>query len=313
MVDEVLLLDPLSSDAINRLSAGLAAMGEYDKGIREARKLIDISPNSPVGHYREGELEYANGNWAKGIIKGIDALEVDPGDPELATMVGDYYVALELPVDARRWYDRASEIDIDHPVARAAPLILLLYSNDIAGAAELARQLLDEGIGDRQGSHELILRAIWREARGTGDLQAALDFLEGHFPHLYEDEVELVAADNYKRVVIGSMMVAAGDDARGGALLRGTLSRVDEIEAVFGPWLLGVRASNGLGDRDSTLNRLKDYSVDPYTPVLWPIRFRDASDTDLLREEPEFQKLIADFEQNAARQREILAQWLAAE
>lgn len=312
-IDEVLELDPLSSDAHDRRTVALRILGDYETGILEARKIVEINPNSPVGYYREAEIEYAQGNWASALVKSIEALKVDPGDPELAMMIADYYIAMELPNDAQRWYDRATEIDASHPVSRAAPLVMFLYNDDIAGGNSLARQLLKEGIEDRQGSDALILRAIWKETAMSGRYGETLNYLEDHFAHLFEDNPEWRFDERFGRVAIGSMMIAAGDTNRGRMLLRRTVERSDETVEVFGPWLLGVRASNGLGDKEGALRRLRAYAEQPYSPVLWPIRIRNAPEFEFLQDEPEFIELIQDFEKNAAEQRKILSDLLAAQ
>ena len=306
-VDEVIVLDPLSPDAHDRRSIGLNRMGDFDGAIEAARRIIQINPNSPVGYYREAGSEYARGNWAAGIVKNMQAIDVDPSDPELAMLIGDLYLAIESPADAKRWYDRASEIDPDHAVSRTAPVNLHLYNNDISLAAKLARQLLDDDIEDRHGSHAMIVRAIWLDAKSSGHYDGALNYLEGHFGHLFEDNPKWRRQDEYKRIAVGSMLIANGDEDRGETILRESLSRADSAGDAFGPDLDSVRASLSLGDDAGALSRLRAFSDDPFSPELWPIQVRNAPEFEALRDVPEFVELINGFEENAAKQREILA------
>jgi len=306
-VDEVLVLDPLSRDAHDRRSFGLMVMGDFDGAIKAAQRTIETNPNSPVGYYREGAAEYARGNWAAAIVKTMHALDVDPSDPELAMLIGDYYLAIESPVDAKRWYDRASEIDPDHAVSRTAPVNLHLYNNQISLAAKLARQLLDEDIEDRQGGHAMIVRAIWLDAKLTGNYDDALNYLEGHFGYLFEDKPQWLRQDEYKRIAVGSMLIANGDEDRGEAILRESLSRADSEDDAYRPGLGAVRASLSVGDHAGALSRLRAFVDDPFSPELWPVRFRNAPEFEALRDEPDFVELIKSFEENATKQREILA------
>lgn len=310
-IDEVLILDPLSRDAHDRLSTGLRVMGNFDGAIEAARRIVEINPNSPVGYYREAESEFARGNWAVAIVKTIQALDVDPSDPELAMLIGDYYLSIDSLADAKRWYDRASEIDPDHPVSRTAPVNLHLYNDEISSAARLARQLLDEGVEDRQGSHSMIVRAIWLDAKMTGNYDDALGFLEGHFGRLFEDNPEWQFDDRYHRIAIGSMLIANGAEDRGESLLRESLDRADKAGEVFGPGLNSVQASLNLGDIEGALSRLRAFSEDPSSTELWPVRVRNSPGFEALRDEPEFIEMIRGFEENAAKQRDVLAGLLA--
>ncbi len=313
IIDELLVLDPLSAEAHFQRTVALSLLGDYEGGIAQARRMVEINPNSPTGYYREAEMEFRLGNWANAIIKAMEAQVIDASDPELPMMIADYYLAMELPNDAERWYDRASEIDASHPVSRAAPLVMYLYNNDIANAAKLARQLLDEGVEDRQGSQELMLRAIWKDARKSGHYRDALNLLRDHFPKLYEEDPQWRFDDRFARVAIGSMMMAAGDEKQGRVLLNETLDRADKAAVEFGPWLLGVRASNGLGDRSGALQRFQAFVDAPYSPDLWPIKIRGASDFELLKDEPEYVEWVSGLQENAAKQRELLSELLAAD
>jgi TolB-like protein/Tfp pilus assembly protein PilF len=312
-IDEVLVLDPLSVSAHHRRSSLLNSMGRGEEAIIVARKIVEINPDSPVGYYQEADTEYGRFNWANALVKTMESLEVDPGDPELATGIGDYYLAMELPEEAKRWYDRATEIDAMHPVSRAAPLVLSLYNNEIEDGAKLARQLLEEGVENRQGSQSLVIQAIWADAVRTGRYRETLDYLQEYFPGPFDSNPEWRFDDRYQWIAIGSMMISAGDDDRGRELLGESVRRADEATEIFRPLLLGVEASNGLGDKEGALERLRVFTKDPWSPEIWPIRLRHAPAYELLRDEPEFIELVAGLEQNAAEQRETLPELLAAQ
>lgn len=96
------------------------------------------------------------------------------------------------------------------------------------------------------------------------------------------------------------MMNIAGGELLGQALLTESLRRSDEATKAFSPRVTGIGASNGLGDRDGALQRLRAYMLDPHSSELWPIRIRNASEYGLIRQEPEFIEFVEDLEQNAA-------------
>ncbi len=140
-----------------------------------------------------------------------------------------------------------------------------------------------------------------------------MEYLEDYFPQMYEKDPEWRFADRYARVAIGSMMMIAGTEEQGRNLLNVAVSRADETSELLGPWLFGIKARSGLGDRDGALRQLRAYAADPYSPEPWPVRIRNAPEFQQIRSEPEFVEVIAGLEKNAAEQRQILAELLAAD
>ena len=157
----------------------------------------------------------------------------------------------------------------------------------------------------------MIVRAIWLDAKLTGEYGGALSFLEGHFGRLFEDNPEWRFADSYRRLAIGSMLIANGDEDRGEIILRESLNRADKAGDAFGPGLMSVRASLSLGDEEGAVSRLRAFSEDSFSPELWPVRVRNAPEFESLRDKPEFIEIIRGLEENAAKQREILAGLMA--
>jgi hypothetical protein len=220
---------------------------------------------------------------------------------------------LELPDDARPWYDRATEIDATHAVSKVSPLVLHLYNDDTEFGAELARRLLDEGIEDRQGTKSIILQAIWRDTVRTGRHRETLDYLQDYFPDLFDHSAQWQFDERFHWIAIGSMMISAGDDDQGRQLLDESLRRADEATEIYGPSLLGVQASIGLGDREGALQRLQTFNNDSFAPWLWPTHVRNSPTYELIRDEPEFNRLVERLDRNAAEQRLLLAELLATE
>lgn len=242
------------------------------------------------------------------------ALREDPDDPELPMMIGDLYIAMEMFGDAKRWYDRASEVDSQHPVSRAAPLALLIVQDaDTKAAAKLARQLLDEGIDDRQDSQSLVLWAIWRDAEKYGTQKVAVDYLEDHFPEIYADDPTWQFDYRYHWYVIGSMMLKAGDTKRGRGLLTESLRRSDAAADAFGAGINSVRMQAALGNKSKAMESFRRYAERPRFPSFWPVWLQRDPGLASIRNEPEFVEYIAKLQNKAAEQRALLPELLAAE
>lgn len=313
-LEQVLALDPLSGEAHNQLAIALSIIDRYDEASAKNKRIIEISPNSPVGYYREADLEYLRGNWANAVVMAMKALRVDPDDPELPMMIGDLYIAMEMFGDAKRWYDRASEVDSQHPVSRAAPLALLIIQDaDTKAAAKLARQLLDEGIDDRQDSQVLALWAIWQDAEKYGTQKAAVDYLEDRFPDVYVDDPKWHFNYRYHWYVIGSMMLKSGDPKRGRALLTESLRRSDAASDAFGAGINSVRMQAALGNKIKAMENFRHFADRRRFLSFWPVWLQRDPGLASIRNEPEFVEYIAKLQNKAAEQRALLPELLAAE
>lgn len=312
MINQVLELDPLSTLAHTQLSAWYRFLGEYDRATEEAAILRDINPRSPTGYYRLAEIENDRGNWALSVIKAMEALEIDPSDPELALVIGDGFISLEMLNVAKKWYDRAVEIDAKHPVSLAAPLILHAYhSTESPDGMRLARRLLDEEIQNRQGSEAIAIRTLWVDAARNGTYDEALEFLRGRYPEFFADEPEWRDGDNHIAYFIGAILMKAGEVDHGHKLLDPLLLRSETAREAYGLRLRGLATTAAFNDKDKTLEHLRAYAPNARSSDLWPIRLREHPAFDFIRDEPEFIELVASLEAHAAEQREVLAALMA--
>jgi len=312
LINQVLELDPLSTLAHTQLSSWYRFLGEYDLAAEEAAKLRDINPRGPAGYYRLAEIEYDRGNWALSVIKAMEAIKVDPNDPELAMMIGDGYISLEMPDEAKKWYDRAVEIDAEHPVSLASPLILhAYYSTESPDGVKLARRLLDDEIQNRQGSEAIAIRTLWADAASNGTYDEALDFLRGRYPDFFEDEPEWRNGDNHIAYFIGAILMRAGEVDQAHKLLDPLLQRAEAGQEAYSLRLRHVTTTGAFNDKDETLEILRAYAPNALSSDLWPVRLRDHPAFDFIRDEPEFIELVASLENHAAEQREVLATMMA--
>ncbi len=312
LINQVLELDPLSTLAHTQLSAWYRFLGEYDLAAEEAAILRDINPRSPTGYYRDSEIEYDRGNWALSVIKAMEAIEVDPNDPELALMIRDGYISLEMPDEAKKWYDRAVEIDAEHPVSLAAPLILYAYdSTESPEGVKLARRLLDEEIQNRQGSEAIAIRALWADAASNGTYDEALDFLRGRYPEFFEDEPEWQRSEDHIAYFIGAIMMRAGLVDHAHKLLDPLLLLSETAQEAYGLGLTALTTTAAFNDKDETLEILRAYAPNARSSGLWPVRLRNHPAFDFIQDEPEFIELVASLEKHAAEQRVVLATLMA--
>ena len=313
--EEALVLDPLSSSLHNNLILQNRVVRRYEEAERYVDKLLQIAPDSPLPWYRKSELEFLRGNWAQSIVSTMQAFELDPHDPELATMIGDHYLTIDDPASASKWYDRAVEIDATHPVSRAAPLSLYLYENRTsAEGPTLARRLIEEDLGARQGTHNLVFQTIWADAARNDTWDEWLEFLSGHFPEYFEKDADQsslpVSATTW---YMGAMMIAAGHDEQGQRVMQRMLENIAERADKYGPGFFHLWNMSAIGQRDEVLSMLRLFLEEKRSADNWPIGIARLHSFDFVRDTPEFTAYIDWLEDHAIEQREELQRLLGTD
>ena len=304
---EALVLDPLSTQLHDQLFWQYFVLDDYDRAAEYIDKLKTIKPESPLPWYREAEFEFTRGNWAAAVLASMSAHELDPDDPEIATLTGDYLLALEMPDEARKWYDRAAEIDANHPVSKAAPLTLYLYEQATTpDGPALARQLITERIDARQGSRSIVLQTLWQQGVRAGNLDETLEFLSGYFPEYFEEGGDWSRWEDGTTWHIGAMLHSAGREDHAWRLLQPLVEQTAEGVDKYGLSMFHIWNLAATGQREPLLAALREYRAMGRARDSWPISVRHFPAFDFVRDEPEFVAYVEWLEQHAGEQREEL-------
>ena len=270
--EAALILDPLSTTIHNDLILQHRFLRQYDKADEYVTKLLKIAPESPLPWYRKSELEFQRGNWAQATIDTMQAFEYDPDDPELATMIGEHYLAIDDPASARRWFDRAVEIDASHPVSRAAPLAIYLYEDRTsADGATLARRLIEDGLAERQGSRALALQVIWDDAERNDTWDEWLEFLSAYFPEYFEADGNWSHRSLNTTWFLGAMLIAAGRDEQGLRVMQEMIEDISARANESGPGFFQLWNMAATGQRGEVLALLQTFLAEQRSTDNWPI------------------------------------------
>lgn len=305
--EAALTLDPLSTTIHNDLVLQHRFLRQYDAADDYVTKLLKIAPESPLPWYRKSELEFLRGNWAQAIVDTMQAFEYDPDDPELATMIGDHYLTINDPASARQWYDRAVEIDASHPVSRAAPLALYLYEDrGTPDGPALARQLIEDGLAERQGSRALALQVIWDDAVRNDSWDEWLDFLSAYFPEYFEADGNWSHRSGNTTWFMGAMQIAAGREEQGLRVMQEMLDDISARARQYGPGFFQMWNMAATGQRKEVLAILQTLLAERRSSDNWPIAVARLRAFDFVRDTPEFIDYIDWLERHAIEQREAL-------
>ena len=304
---QILRLDPLS----NRAHIGLAITFNNTQRFSEASETIAsflrIEPESADAHSVQFFTETRQGNWAAAIATMTDLLALDPDDPEGPGMLGLSYLALDMPVEASRWFGRAVEIDAEHPMSRAAPLWLNYYLQQNEDESyRLARELLEDRVSSRHGSDDIALTILVEHAARTGQYDVALEVLDNLYPHLFDDPPRDLDKDGRATYFAGLALINSGDVDRGTYLMESLLDLRERYDAAYGANRRSVASRLVLGDTDAALDKLAGTAQNKNRWVENKLYLERSPIFDPIREEPEFVALMDEYRENAEEQRQIL-------
>jgi TolB-like protein/Flp pilus assembly protein TadD len=303
----VIRLDPLSENPY----IGLAGLLRSEKKFSEAHELVakrlEMAADSPSLRASQSDNELAQGNLAAATRIMIEAHNLDPDDADMPALVGRYYLALDMPTEARRWFDRAVEIDPQHPLSLSAPLFLNYYlqQNDNENF-QLARQLLEDGIDERQSSRFMALLVLVEYAAKADRNDIALEVLDNLYPNLFDDPPTDLTRNTAATFFAGMALLQSGDEERGTHLLRFYVDYQSRYEDVYRVNRSSLAGRLLLGDIDNAKEKLPAFVENRYYWEMNRMLLEHSSLFDPLREEPAFVQMIDDYQREAGEQRTLL-------
>jgi len=304
---QILRLDPLSERAHIELATNFIATQRFSEASDTIASFLRIEPESMNALSGQFFLEARQGNWAAAIAVMTDSLALDPDDPEGPAILGQAYLAIDMPAEASRWFDRAVEIDAEHPMSRAAPLWLNYYLQQNEDESfRLARELLGDRIGSRHGSDTIALTVLVEHAARTGRHEAVLELLDNLYPHLFDDLPHDLDKDFRATYFTALALINSGDADRGSHLMKSLQELTERFVEAYGVHRRTVAGALALGDIDTALDKLAGLAQKKYFWQDDKLLLERSPLFDPIRDEPDFIALLDDYRKTAEEQRKIL-------
>ncbi len=311
VLQQLIRLDPLSEIAHIWLVRNLMALQKYD----EASKVVDhfriVDPQSGGMSDLEFFNEHGQGNWAVAISIMTESVTENPDpndpDPEGQALLGAAYLAIGMPDEAARWYDRAVEVNAQHPVSLSAPLFMSYYLDEVdEETVRLAQKLLADGIGNRNSARTIAEIVVIEYAEQNGRHDIALEALDNLYPHLLDDPPRDLDKNLFASYLVGRVLLQSGDLERGTQLITAFIDESARYDEVYGAGLTSVASRLALDDIDGALQKLADFGDDPHAGIYYRLFFERSSVFDPIRNEPAYIALIEEYKSNAEQQRRLL-------
>ena len=308
---QLIRIDPLSEAAHVMLAQILSSVARYDESATVIEHFKTVSPDSTGIQDIEFFGEYYQGNLANAISLMTSTVTENPNpndpDPEGEALLGAAYLAIGLPDEAARWYDRAIEVNGEHPVSRAAPLFLNYYRREIdEGSVRLAQQLLVDGIAERNGSRVIAQIILIEYAQQSGRHDVPLEALDNLYPHLFDEPPRDLDKNGFATFLAGWALMQSGATEKGSYLIEQSAQLSERYEEVYGTGLGSVTNRLALGDTKAALRKLSKFSADPHAGLYYRIIFERSSLFESIRSEPEYIEIREMYEANAAEQQRLL-------
>ena len=305
---KILRIDPLSEHALSSLANVLRRQLKFSESSETIARYKSIYPMSVSAPWLESFNDWEQGNLAAAVTSMTDAYLFDRKDAESPFMIGMIYLEMDMPAEARQWFDRTVEIDPQHIDSRLAPIWLNYYlRRNEDENVRLAREFLTDRMDYWRTQGYIAHRVLVEYAAKTGRHDVALEALDNLYPHLFDDPPRELDANPWVTYYAGIALYQSGDLERGRLLIQFVLNQQESGEAFYG--VVGLRsvvAHLVLGDTDAALDKLDDHSRNKYSG--WHDRFdlEHNSIYDPIRNEPTFIALLDEYRENAARKRQIL-------
>ncbi len=304
---KILDFDPLSEIALYYLADMLMRQSKFIEFGETIARYKSIYPMSLGAPWLESLNDWEQGNLAAAVASMTDAYLLDRKDPESPFMVGMIYLHMDMPAEARQWFDRTVEIDPQHVDSRLAPLWLNYYLQQNEDEnVQLARDFLSDRMDYRGFQGYIAFQVLVEHAVKTGRHDVALEALDNRHPHLFDDPPSKLDLDPRATYYVGIAQFQSGDVERGRYLIQSYLDKAESFEESYGVRLRSVVAHLVLGDTDGALDKLEDHSRNKYSTSLDQLELERNSVFDPIRNEPTFIALLDEYRENAAKQRQIL-------
>ena len=308
VLEKALELDPLNVEL--RFELGKAAMygGQAEKNLDQAEKILEIDPSSVHGYVAYLQSYLTIGRYDLAWPWYVKAMDSDPEDFELWAHAGYFTELLGAKSWPDRYMTRANELGPGEPATLRCRIHIHMLRDEFEAALAIARDALAAELDDRWFSRNMFLRMLRDEALRTGDLESAISLYQENRPELFES-TPIITVDNiYAAADLALLFQYAGNPAQAEILIDAAISwyRNFQPDGVFGytVTIVYVHLLALKGERGKALDTLREaidsgWSYDWF----WHIGNRDL---DSIRDEPEFQEIVAQLEAGMATQLEAI-------
>ncbi|MCH7509404.1 MAG: tetratricopeptide repeat protein [Proteobacteria bacterium] len=306
-INDAIQLDPLSPVLQANLGTVLFELGRPEESIAQYKKTIDTDAAFPISYWSVAAIYWTHfGQLDEALLWFRQSLERDPGDANVNAWIGLLYLDLGDRAEAEHWIDKALELGPDSVIPNWAKEMLLLFQGEKTQAREYAGKVLRQDPG-----WTLSLANLGNQDLLAGLAADASARYEKHFPMLFDDGDPKIDRSNVDAAInLGLILTNLGQSSRAKLLLDRSL---DYTESTSMPRIHWYPIAYGIpqqvqiyalqGKTKKALAALRQ-AIDNGWRALWWYWLEHDPNLDSIRDEPEFQAMVAEIRLDMAAQLE---------
>ena len=304
-IERALELDPLSTSLFHDLGRALTSLGRFEEASDAFARIAEIDPGNPYAAHGFAVSTIMSGDLARAAYWSEESGSFDPLDYENPATTAMVYASLGNLEEARIKRDKALALGPNE----ALPVAVNVYFHTVNGewdeAVAAARAALAGGAVNRWNSHNFLLRVMRDEALATGNLDEALAWYQRLTPELFEAEPQVSPQNISRAADLALLLQRAGEPQQAEAVLKRVVAVYDTYytrgAANYPLGIAKVDALALLGREEEALAAMRQL-IDDGWRMLWRWSTVFNPNHESLRGNPEYDSMLAEIEQDLARQ-----------
>ena len=308
ILERALVADPLSLKVLFELGKAEMESGHPEVNVRYAQRALEIDPSSVYANVAMLQAKFWMGQFDQAWPWFIKAVAADPEDYEVTAHVGLTAEILGESDLADRYMEFARSTGSGQPVVLKCDAMIFDMRGRPDKAFALARQALDAELDDRWSSDLVFLRLTRDHLMQTDEYVDAIALYQSRRPELF-NELPVINTDNVEIAAdLALLLRRAGEQETADKIVRASLSwyRDTQVPGVYGA-VVGIIYVELLAlnsEKRAALDALRA-AVDSGWRLVAQWNLIDEGYSSL-RDEAEFQAIVAEIEDDMARQLEAI-------
>jgi TolB-like protein/Tfp pilus assembly protein PilF len=304
-------LDPRSVAITLLFGSILRDLGLHDEALVQYEKTIALNPTYAPAHRNMARLHRVWGKFDEAAVWYRKAIALDSDHPSALANLGSLYLELGDEQQAERWLSRSIELAPERVGTIANMARFSWHRGHEAEALDYARKVPVIDPGSNYASWMFFLQTK-RELQ-TGHYAEARARIEKSNPELLVEDEPIIDEENLEAAIsLAYVLTQTGELERAELLLTRALAFFQTIPKWSG-WRYrtsDVRIYALQGQTAEALAALR-VAIDAGWRQYWRYELEDDPMLDSIRDEPEFQAMVAEIRADMAAQLARLREWEA--
>ena len=298
-------LDPLSSIIRYSLAKSYRTDGRFEEALAELEKGVTIDPNFALAHDAIATIEYQVFNRMSKAVQGYGKyIDLNPASYRGYTWLGHLYMELDEPGRASLLFNRARDLVPDGIGAHWGGLLMQVYHDDLDDISGHGGRIMQH-TGAGSWFSQFAAAQLRNQALAKNQYLQALRVYSTSYPELLDDSNVSIGLNNYRAAIDLSLVLQnLGKDEQADHMLNRCREFIRERPRLGwwgGYWISDVLVLALQGKKTLALSALQD-AVDENWRSLWWYYLRYDPNLESIRNEPEFQQVLARIEADMSSQ-----------